>query len=309
MSSKQDDLAQDELDGERMPVASTPAALPVDLVSAVAGDRAMTADEGRRMRELQACRGVLFYSDLLYAISHHYFVPEVAEGIWKEVLAHKFMMSEKLGRNVRVAVATLDYLSNITGEMSSVTLMSEAYVSEIVNLSMRDGMTGLFNHSTCYELLELELKNHGRYGVGVALILLDIDDFKSVNDRCGHQEGDRILREVATTLEEETRESDICCRFGGEEFAAILPFTNDPREAFKIAERIRMGVANITAQGQQITISAGVALCGGVTHTSHSLVERADRALYRAKGTGKNKVVVSNVWSDAAWAERHHEKA
>ena len=261
------------------------------------------------MRDLQTSRGDLFFSDLLYSISHHYFVPEVAEGIWNEVLAHKFMMSERLGRNVRVTVATLDYLSNITGEMSSFTLMSEAYVSEIVNLSMRDGMTGLFNHSTCYELLELELKNHGRYGVGVALILLDIDDFKSVNDRCGHQEGDKILREVATTLEEETRESDICCRFGGEEFAAILPFTNDPREAFKIAERIRTGVAKTMSQGQQITISAGVALCGGITHTSHTLVERADRALYRAKGTGKNKVVVSNVWSDADWAERTHGKA
>ena len=298
-----EDQVQVDPDGERVRVSSRPVELPVDLVSAVAGDRAMTADEERRMRDLQASRGDLFFSDLLYAISHHHFAPEVAKGIWNEVLAHKFMLSEKLGRNVRVTVATLDYLSNITGEVGAFTLMSEAHFSEIVNLSMRDGMTGLFNHSTCYELLELELKNHGRYGAGVALILLDIDDFKSVNDRYGHQEGDRILRDVAITLEEETRESDICCRFGGEEFAAILPFTNDPDEAFKIAERIRTGVAKITARGQRIGISAGVALCGGVTHTSRTLVESADRALYRAKATGKNKVIVSNAWRDAEGAE------
>jgi diguanylate cyclase (GGDEF)-like protein len=285
---------QDEGDGDRLRGTIAPGAVHVDLVSAFAGDRTMTVAEGARMRDLRDQRGKVFYSDLLYAISHHYFAPEGAEEIWNNVMAHKLMMSQALGRNVRITVATLDYISNITGDLRSFTLMSETFVAEIVNLSMRDGLTGLFNHSTCYELLGLEFRSHRRYGIGVGLILLDIDDFKSVNDACGHQEGDRVLIEVANTLNEETRSSDICCRFGGEEFAVILPFTNDPREASGIAERIRLATMNTPRSGRRITVSAGVALCDGSTRTPRALVERADRALYQAKREGKNRVVLSD---------------
>jgi diguanylate cyclase (GGDEF)-like protein len=286
------DFYADEQASDRLRGTIAPDALPVALVSAFAGDRVMDDAEGARIQSLKDSRRTAFYSDLLYAISHHYFVPEIAEGIWNQVLAHKLAMSAKLGRNVRITVATLDYLSNITGEIRSLTLMSETRVAEIVNLSMRDGMTGLFNHSTCYELLELELRSNRRYGVGVALILLDIDDFKSVNDRWGHQEGDSILIELAAELRNATRDSDICCRFGGEEFAVILPFVNDPREAHAIAERIRLAVTTITRNGQAMAISAGVAMCDGSIQTSHALVARADRALYRAKQAGKNRVVL-----------------
>ncbi|MCU0693249.1 MAG: diguanylate cyclase, partial [Polyangiaceae bacterium] len=169
----------DEDDGDRLRATIAPDAVPIDLVSAFAGDRAMTQTERVRIQDLKDQRGDVFLSDLLYAISHHYFAPEFAEDLWDQVISHKFAMSELLGRNARMTVATLDYLSNITGEMRSFTLISETHVAEIVNLSMRDGMTGLLNHSTCYWLLELELGNHRRYGVSVALILLDIDDFKS----------------------------------------------------------------------------------------------------------------------------------
>ncbi len=292
MNSDDDlDDADDEGDGGRLRATVAPDAVPVDLASAFAGDRAMTEAERGRIESLKEQRGAAFFSDLLYAISHRYFPPEIARSMWDEILSHKLRMSGRLGRNACMAVATLDYLSNITGEVRSFTLMSEPDVAELVNLSMRDRMTGLFNHTTCYELLELELGNHRRYGVGVALILLDIDDFKFVNDRWGHQEGDRILVELAATLKEQTRDSDICCRFGGEEFAVILRFTNDPREAFQIAERIRTGVTSIASHGQAMSVSAGVTLCAGAGETSRTLVERADHALYRAKRSGKHRVV------------------
>lgn len=294
-SSSQREGPHQERASDRLRGTIAPDALPVDLVSAFAGDRAMKDSEAARIQDLKDSRRTAFFSDLLYAISHHYFAPEFAEGIWDEVMSHKFTMSERLGRNVRITVATLDYLANITGEMRSFTLMSEARVAEIVNLSMRDGMTGLFNHSTCYELLELELRSYRRHGSSVALILLDVDDFKAVNDRWGHQEGDRILLELAATLSNETRDSDICCRFGGEEFAVILPLTLEPREASAIAERIRKGVSKIERDGQKLAISAGVAVCDGSTQTAHALVERADRALRRAKQTGKNKVMLSGA--------------
>jgi len=283
--------SREERDCDRLRSTVSPGAVPVDMVSAFAGDRSMTDSEGGRVRQLRESRGRLFYSDLLYAISHHYFAPEVAENLWVAVLVHKMTMSEKLGRNVRVAVATLDYLSNITGDLQSSTLMAESHVAEIVNLSMRDGLTGLFNHSSFYELLELEFRNHRRYKVGVSLILADIDDFKSINDRLGHQEGDRILKLLARDLLAQTRDSDVCCRFGGEEFAVILPFTGELDEARGIAERIRIGASEVNCIGRGLTISAGVAACDDSTPTPQALVERADLALYQAKASGKNKAV------------------
>ncbi|MFH1529993.1 MAG: GGDEF domain-containing protein [Pseudomonadota bacterium] len=270
-------------------------AIPVDLVGAFAGDRAMSPIECAHVDGRKKVRGEAFYSDLLYAISHHYFVPERAEELWNSVLVHKREMSSQLGRNVSIAVAMLDHLSNITGEMQSVTLISEARVAEMVNLSMRDGMTGLFNHTSFYELLELEIRHRRRSGFGLALILVDVDDFKSVNDQGGHPEGDRVLVALSEMLVEETRESDICCRFGGEEFAVILPFTSNPRDVLEIAERIRIGASRITSEGRQVFVGIGVASCSGEDQTSHDLVEEADRALYEAKRTGKNRVVVADI--------------
>jgi diguanylate cyclase (GGDEF)-like protein len=267
--------------------------MTLHLVSALAGDHPMTQSESSLVRAYSEARGRLFYSDLLYTVSHHYFAPEVAEGLWNQILSHKCQLSELLGREVRIAVATLDYLSNITSVLRTPTLISETYVSEIASLSMRDGMTGLFNHSSCYEVLELEYRNHRRYGIGVSLLLLDIDDFKLVNDRNGHQAGDGVLVALAKVLTEETRDSDICCRFGGEEFVVILPFINDPDEACEIAERIRVRASSITCGVQAISISVGVALCDRSVASARALVDMADRALYEAKRGGKNRVVLA----------------
>jgi diguanylate cyclase (GGDEF)-like protein len=266
--------------------------MSVDLVSAFAGDRELTEAEGVLVGRQKESRGAAFFSDLLYSISHHRFAPEIAEETWDRILSHMHKLSDRLGRNVGIAVASLDYLSNLTGELRASTLISEAHFTEMANLAMRDGMTGLFNHSSCYELLELEFGSHRRYGVGVALLLLDVDAFKLVNDHNGHQEGDRILVEVAEALREGARDSDICCRLGGDEFAVILRLTNDPVEACRIAERIRAKAAGIACDGYQVAVSVGVALCDHIASSPRALMERADRALYKAKLAGKNRVVL-----------------
>jgi diguanylate cyclase (GGDEF)-like protein len=280
---------------DRLRRTVTPDAMSVELVSAFAGDRDMTQAERAHVGSQIEARGGVFYSDLFYAISHHYFAPEVAETLWGKVLLHKHLMSEALGRNVRITVATLDYLSNVTAEIVSPTLISETYAAEIANLSMRDGMTGLYNHSSCYEMLELEFRRHRRYGSGMSLIMIDVDDFKLINDEYGHQEGDRVLVELARTLTEQVRDSDICCRFGGEEFVAILPSTGSLAEAREIAERIRKTAMTIVCGEKRITVSSGVAVCDPGTRSPQALVESADRALYRAKGDGKNRVAVAAI--------------
>jgi len=187
----------------------------VCMVSALAGDRTLTGKEQELLADHRKCRVDLFYSDILYAITHQYFPPAEAERLWSEILEHKYEMSRKLHRNVQVTVATLDYLANLKREVLLPTLVTEPHIAEIVRSSMRDGLTGLFNHTSCYEILNLHLKTYARHGTVVSLILLDIDDFKVINDRCGHPEGDRVLKELAKTIKNTARESDICCRYGG----------------------------------------------------------------------------------------------
>lgn len=282
--------ARVESSTDRLRRSATTDAMSVELVSAFAGDRAMTSSERAKVDAQIEARGSVFFSDLFYAISHHHFAPEIAENLWTLVLQHKNLMSEALGRNVRITVATLDYLSNVTDGLSSPTLISEAYVAKIATLSMRDGMTGLYNHSSCYELLELEFRSHRRYGSGISLILTDIDDFKLVNDRHGHQKGDRVLIDLAKSMTKQVRDSDICCRFGGEEFVVILPLTDGSAEVCEIAERIRKSAMSIMCGGEKITISAGVAVCDQKIRSPRELIEKADRALYKAKRNGKNQV-------------------
>ena len=281
-----------ETDADRRRGILADDALSVDLVSALAGDRLLTQAEENRLADLKKLRGLRFFSDTLYSITHQYFAPEVAETLWTEVLRHKYELSEAVGRNVRIAVATLDYLSNVTDNMDSATLVGEAHIEEIVGLSLRDGLTGLFNHTYFYQQIDLEVKRFVRYGSLVTLVLIDIDDFKAVNDTYGHREGDRILAVMGKTLLHLARESDICCRYGGEEFAVILPLT-DTHEASAIADRMRVELAECLPGGHIVTVSIGVASCGEKTRTYQDLVEKADTALYQVKRSGKNRVVVA----------------
>jgi len=267
-------------------------ALSVGLMSALAGDRPLTPAEKNDLADLKKHRGLRFFSDVLYSITHQYFAPKVAETLWAEVLRHKYELSKAVGRNVRIAVATLDYLSNVTDNMDSATLVGEAHIEEIVGLSLRDGLTGLFNHTYFYQQIDLEVKRFVRYGSLVTLVLIDIDDFKAVNDTYGHREGDRILAVMGKTLLHLARESDICCRYGGEEFAVILPLT-DTHEASAIADRMRVELAECLPGGHIVTVSIGVASCGEKTRTYQDLVEKADTALYQVKRSGKNRVVVA----------------
>jgi two-component system cell cycle response regulator len=281
----------DETDADRRRGILSEDALSLDLVSAFAGDRPLTKDEMNRLAELKKNRGLRFFSDLLYSITHQYFPPETAEGLWTEVLQHKCQLSSVLVRNVKIVVATLDYLSNITTNMDSATLVDEANIEEIVGLSLRDGLTGLFNHTYFYQQIDFEVRRYARYRSLVSLMLIDIDDFKVVNDTYGHREGDRILAAMGKTLIRVARDSDICCRYGGEEFAVVLPLT-DTQEAGVIANRLRMELKERLPGGGTVTVSIGVAACGKKTKTYRDLVERADTALYQVKRSGKNRVMV-----------------
>jgi diguanylate cyclase (GGDEF)-like protein len=285
-------LNVEESDADRRRGMLADDALSLDLVSGLAGDRALTEAEKQRLNEHKKNRGHRFYSDLLYSITHQFFPPEVAESLWDQILQHKTILSLALERNVRIAVAALDYLSNITSNMGSATLVGEANIEEIIGLSLRDGLTGLFNHTYFYQQIDFEVRRYLRYGTLVSLVLIDIDDFKAVNDSYGHREGDRVLAEIGRTLIRVERDSDICCRYGGEEFAVILPLT-DIYEAGVIACRLNIELKTLLPDGGVVTVSIGVASSDNNTRTYRELVERADTALYHVKRSGKNRVEVA----------------
>jgi len=156
-----------------------------------------------------------------------------------------------------------------------------------------DGLTGLANRRQADEALASEIARTERLGGPVGLILADVDDFKAVNDRFGHPTGDIVLRDLAETLRENVREIDTAARWGGEEFALILPGT-DLEGAAQVAERIRAALAereilSVDGAALHVTASFGVATSNPTT-TVQQLVEAADEALYRAKRAGKDRV-------------------
>jgi diguanylate cyclase (GGDEF)-like protein len=162
---------------------------------------------------------------------------------------------------------------------------------------MTDELTGLFNHRRFQEVMTAEVERARRYGQEMGLIMLDIDNFKRVNDTFGHMQGDLVLREVARVLRQSAREIDEPARYGGEEMAVALPQT-DLDGAYNFAERVRkrieaLEVPVLDGDGTlKVTASFGAAsLARAPGADKDSLVAAADSALYRAKRSGKNRTV------------------
>lgn len=166
----------------------------------------------------------------------------------------------------------------------------------LANRARIDGLTGLWNRAYFTQRWEEEHGRHQRHGHPLTLALIDLDHFKSINDTYGHPAGDAVLQGMASILQREARASDVPCRFGGEEFALILPDTS-PENAGTVCERIRAAVEATTwprHPERKVTCSiglAGAAESPGSCPSAESWIEAADRALYMAKKGGRNRVV------------------
>ncbi|MBI5598325.1 MAG: diguanylate cyclase [Deltaproteobacteria bacterium] len=160
-------------------------------------------------------------------------------------------------------------------------------------IAVRDPLTSLYNHNFFYTRLEEEFERAMRYGSPLSLIMMDVDDFKRINDTYGHRTGDTVLKDVASLIQRSVRKSDIVARYGGEEFAVILPQTSLDG-AVEEADRIRKVVSGHGCSGlkeEKIAVSSGVSSYPDKTVTNAGmLVNFADRALYEAKKSGKNCV-------------------
>lgn len=165
-------------------------------------------------------------------------------------------------------------------------------------LSITDGLTGLFNHRYFMRALEAEYKRAIRYKRSLALLLLDIDHFKNVNDTYGHPCGDLVLKGVAALLRSCLRSADVAARYGGDEIAVILPETSKSK-ASEVAEKLRRQVEKSSFEWEgnsfSLTCSIGVAAVPeGNIDCWNELLYSADKSLYRAKGKGRNHVIAFN---------------
>jgi diguanylate cyclase (GGDEF)-like protein len=169
------------------------------------------------------------------------------------------------------------------------------YHEEIYRLTIIDALTEIHNKRYLLEFLDRELVRAARHGRKLALVLFDLDRFKSINDEFGHLGGDLTLRELAARVKKEIRQDELFARYGGEEFAIVMPET-DLDEARAAAERIRLLLEThpfqYGEQTYQVTISLGVTVTTGTdVASSTELIKRADEKLYQAKREGRNRAV------------------
>ena len=162
------------------------------------------------------------------------------------------------------------------------------------HLATTDMMTGLYNRTRFTEIVETEIERIKRTGEDSCLIILDLDHFKVVNDLYGHPNGDTVLKLIAGVIRGQLRSTDILCRFGGEEFAVLLPDTSIDG-ACRVAEKVRKAIEGCTFTGKlekvKITASLGIALMGNRGSKSfETAYQQADKALYTAKDKGRNRI-------------------
>jgi diguanylate cyclase (GGDEF)-like protein len=178
--------------------------------------------------------------------------------------------------------------------ISSVTTKVARYRQLRIHM-IRDGLTGLFNHNTILEFLSREVERAREAGGELSVAMLDLDDFKDVNDSYGHATGDRVLKSLSHMLRQRLREHDIIGRYGGEEFAVIMPDTDEGTALAMLTELAEgFGMIKHLAAAREFTVTFSCGIAGlRAGGSADSLLEEADAAMYAAKGAGRNRVMLA----------------
>jgi diguanylate cyclase (GGDEF)-like protein len=231
------------------------------------------------------------FSELMFRLTHEVYTEKKATLLWDHIVLHRETLKKQLNRDVGMLVSALDYLSNITGEIANPKIMDDLRIEEAAAMAMRDSLTGLYLRGVFDFSLERLIKEHQRYKKSISLLMLDIDDFKKVNDTFGHQAGDNVLRTIGKIILSRIRKADFPARYGGEELAVILPETSSD-SAVLLAEKLRLHISKHFVEGETpVTVSIGVSSASeSDSTTATQLIRQADKALYTAKRAGKNKI-------------------
>jgi diguanylate cyclase (GGDEF)-like protein len=237
------------------------------------------------------------HSQIIHLLTHLECEEEEAQLHWKAIEEHRDRLSFLLDRDAGLQLAVLDYFFNLHPRLQNPKIMEIAAFLAKERDASTDNLTGLFNRNYFNTSLRRETLRAQRYGLTFSLVMLDIDDFKSVNDRHGHVVGDEALSACSHVIRRSVREIDVACRYGGEEFALILPETSRSG-AFIVSDRIRTDVELLFShelfrdRQLDLSISGGVAIFPIDSSSEDGLVTMADQALYRSKKEGKNKITL-----------------
>jgi diguanylate cyclase (GGDEF)-like protein len=239
------------------------------------------------------------FADRLRRLVHLELPEPEAERHWRAIVQHRRQLSEGVGRDVGEAVATLDYCLNVSPQLVEPTVIERAALADIEHRAMTDGLTGLFNRGFLDSVLAHEIARCRRHGAMMSVALVDLDGFKDANDRAGHGVGDAALQAVGDLIRRGLRATDIPCRYGGDEFAIVLPDTYRGG-ALLVGDRIVAAVRRhfsklpLVGCGIALTVSVGVAWYGAACATKTTLLVAADRALYEAKAAGGDGVALAS---------------
>ncbi len=217
-------------------------------------------------------------------------------------------LGRKMRRTDRAAVQLAIYMDGLLDDLLIATVQTyqDATLHELERRAVRDPLTGLFNHSYCWERIYEEVRRYRRYTTSFTVMLIDLDHLKQSNDTYGHQVGDRVVVHVAEAMRAVARSSDILCRYAGDEFVMILPGC-EKADAVVLAERLRVCAQQplLTGDGLHLirqmeaslpatsivpTVSIGLATCPSDARVAEALIAQADGALYRAKAAGRNTI-------------------
>jgi diguanylate cyclase (GGDEF)-like protein len=232
------------------------------------------------------------FSRLLGAFIYIKFSEGEARKHWEGIIHRYSWLEGKIDENVGIHTAVYDYFLNQTDILKNPLLVDNNLFNLIKKYAVIDGLSGIFNRNYFDLVLKKELKRAIRYNKVFSLLMLDIDDFKKINDTKGHIFGDMVIKNLAKLFKDVCREEDIICRYGGEEFIYFLPET-PCMGALNFGERIRKMV-----KSDQFFIDNDITLSGGISQYPHDantivdLIQCADEALYKSKAEGKDKIAV-----------------
>ena len=224
-------------------------------------------------------------------------------GLWaRHELIYNAVFYWYMGVGTVTAFMLFGYVLGLRSERQRVSnRILSARVDELHLKSVTDALSGAFTYGYLYEVLELEIQRALTGATPLSVLLIDIDDFKRINDSHGHLFGDRVIRETAETIASNVRSADILGRYGGDEFVVVMP-AGDASTARHVAERVRAAIAQ---NGYMATVSIGAAtFTGGREESPAELLHRADMNLYQAKRDGRNCVRDSSAYAEPP-ARRH----
>lgn len=266
-----------------------------EIAELLADDRASAAETIAGLRGLRDRTGETPFSSALFLVARLERPEDEAEALWEGLRSHREDMVRRLGRDPGLRVCLFDYLFNVRKLLRNPAVVERSEYEKTERSARTDALTGLANRRHFQSALTTELRRSRRYGLMLSVLMLDLDHFKRINDEHGHPYGDLVLQTVASVLRKVVREADVPCRYGGEEFAVILPET-DRLGAYTVAERIRRAVQRRFEERPPRDVAVQVHCSGGISSfpedgsTVESLIAAADRALYVSKSRGRDRI-------------------